>query len=448
MSTTPALPQYDRGYQPKAPGAQTPEKYPAAPGANYRTWGEQEGWTYDPYTDQYYRPSPEKPGMLEQLTPVAATVAGTGMAYGLGQRVAQNGFGSLIPDIFSNPVAQSTQSTGTVTATPVGGSGLLNGAEAAATAPSAPAPLSGSPVDAMPPMQTAGGAEAVSSEGLLSIPESGFGSVAIPAAMMVGANLGTHYGRQAAERSGAGRAWAGANAMNPINQAQEAIGSVGDVIKGGGLDQNARIALALPTAGLSLIPFGHSRDYYDGKNRSGMLNAATNDTGSLSMQTSNGGRFAVTADQFRKDPTTYNYSGGSDEDISAANPLSYLLTGRDPGETANEQFAGLLANAHQQGVSTQDLYSQFGWDYDRAYQTVANSDLDQQDKDALLNGLDQAFDQHAYANGAKPQPTENRGLLNAPESKPTEYSNERFKQSSGLIPVNSGSGRRVVSRRG
>jgi hypothetical protein len=69
------------------PGQKNPSKYPISVGPNYNQYGEQPGYVYHPWTDEYYIDpnaqnqyyesqglGPEKaPGMFEQLAPVAAT---------------------------------------------------------------------------------------------------------------------------------------------------------------------------------------------------------------------------------------------------------------------------------------------------------------------------------------------------------------------------------------
>ena len=154
---------------------------------------------------------------------------------------------------------------------------------------------------------------------------------------------------------------------------------------------------------LDLFGFGHGKNYTDGKTREKMLGQL----GSLDAQTASGERYSVTPDQFRKDPSTYNYDQASptmQEDIGAAQALAFVKSGKEPGKKGFNDLTGLFANAHKSGVSTQDLYQRYGESYDSARAKIQGSDLQQKVKDALFNGLDQSFGVNAYAGGAKPTP--------------------------------------------
>lgn len=53
-------------YTPQAPGPQNPNNYPVSPGENYRRWGEQQGWVYDPYKDHYFPDPKAQQNLYEQ----------------------------------------------------------------------------------------------------------------------------------------------------------------------------------------------------------------------------------------------------------------------------------------------------------------------------------------------------------------------------------------------
>lgn len=92
--------------QGRSPGPQMPQKY-ISTGPNYRTWGEQPGYYYVPQLDQYFLDQrqlegqlqdqgviPKPPGLLEQITPVAATA---GALYG-GKQLAEGLFSGTKDD--------------------------------------------------------------------------------------------------------------------------------------------------------------------------------------------------------------------------------------------------------------------------------------------------------------------------------------------------------------
>lgn len=110
-----------------APGPQNPGKYPFT-GSNYAKYGEQQGFIYNPYKDQYQpdpkvakeygessgliEPEPKPPGLFDSLAPVAGTV---GAIYGAK---------ALAPQLVGN-----LATAGTATAPGVAGSGLLGAAQ-------------------------------------------------------------------------------------------------------------------------------------------------------------------------------------------------------------------------------------------------------------------------------------------------------------------------------
>lgn len=129
-------------------GPQTPQKYPRV-GANYLEYGEQSGYVYNPFTDQYYidpnaysdwqqqsgitKPTP---GLLETVAPLA----GASLAMSAGQTL-----GSQIPGMLSglggsagtaSTVGATTAPTGLGTAmgaSPVAGVGATGAGTAGAT---------------------------------------------------------------------------------------------------------------------------------------------------------------------------------------------------------------------------------------------------------------------------------------------------------------------------
>jgi len=151
----------------------TSSKYPFV-GDNYRIHGEQAGYIYYPWTDQYYADpkavqsyqqqagyapeQPETPGLLSSLAPIA----GAGLAMGVGQGLAKDpsgfigGIGDSVSGLFglgggetaaaetanvaaSAPVAEATTTTG---------SGLLGLGESAAPEAIATSVQTGAPATA------------------------------------------------------------------------------------------------------------------------------------------------------------------------------------------------------------------------------------------------------------------------------------------------------------
>lgn len=103
-----------RGYNP-APGPQEPNKYPFV-GPNYKRYGEQPGFFYDPYKDQYF-PNPKTrqellekqgvvdkppspPGLAEQLVPIGAAAGALYVGKGIGEGV---------PGFFTEPGRMGTK---------------------------------------------------------------------------------------------------------------------------------------------------------------------------------------------------------------------------------------------------------------------------------------------------------------------------------------------------
>lgn len=172
--------------------------------------------------------------------------------------------------------------------------------------------------------------------------------------------------------------------LKPNNTVQDVIGLSNPV--------TAPVALA----DLAGIHFGHSGNYYQGKDRENFINKNSED----------GQIGGVTAEQFRKDPTTYNYDQSSpthDTDIGAGQALAYLKTGAKPGEKPFTDTTGLYANLHKNGMPTEDEFSEAGYNHDSAYgqihQDYLDGKLDKNTADILKNGLDQAFGVGAYGSG-------------------------------------------------
>jgi hypothetical protein len=104
-----------KGYSP-APGPQNPGKYPFV-GNSYKTYGEQVGFLYDPYSDSYKKDPrevqkqlereglgpPKPPGMFESLAPIAGTAGALYLGKHLGQKIPGylEGAGDKISGMFS-----------------------------------------------------------------------------------------------------------------------------------------------------------------------------------------------------------------------------------------------------------------------------------------------------------------------------------------------------------
>lgn len=135
------------GYYP-APGKQNPSKYPHV-GANYQQYGEQPGYVYYPWNDQYYpdpkqqaawaeqaglkEPEKKPPGLLEQAAPIAVAGGALALGQGLGKNPAgfingiTDGLGGLFGGGGGSSAASTAASTGTEAAT--GTTGLIGGGE-------------------------------------------------------------------------------------------------------------------------------------------------------------------------------------------------------------------------------------------------------------------------------------------------------------------------------
>lgn len=120
------------GYNP-TPGPKNPGKYPFV-GPSYQYYGEQQGYIYDPYSDNYV-PDPkvqnqyyedagikeEDPSYMDALIPVAAT----GVTYGLAQGFANNpdgfmtGIGNMIPSWGSSAPAATNAAPAAANTAPV-----------------------------------------------------------------------------------------------------------------------------------------------------------------------------------------------------------------------------------------------------------------------------------------------------------------------------------------
>jgi hypothetical protein len=125
----------------KTAGPQQPNKYPTAVGSNYLQYGEQPGFVYDSYTDQYYkdkkayeeylyttqqaeRPK-EAPGLFEQVAPVAALGGAYAVSQGIGEGLTkEGGFLSKAGDTLGGLLdLGSTGNTAATTTTGVGTAG-------------------------------------------------------------------------------------------------------------------------------------------------------------------------------------------------------------------------------------------------------------------------------------------------------------------------------------
>ena len=129
----PKVPNYN-----PSPGQMTPEKY-AFIGNNYKKYGEQPGFRYDPYTDQYYadRRTPEQkkldeegppkpPGLIDTLAPIA----GVGGSIYLGKELGK-GLGGQISGMFGSGAATEAPALGEAV---TGATGATQGAASVAGA--------------------------------------------------------------------------------------------------------------------------------------------------------------------------------------------------------------------------------------------------------------------------------------------------------------------------
>lgn len=239
------------GYNP-TPGPKNPGKYPFV-GPSYNYYGEQQGYIYDPYSDNYV-PDPkvqnqyyeenglkeDEPGYMDALLPIA----GAGVSYGLAQGFANNpsgfvsGIGEMIPSWgASAPAATSAApaatSAGTTAAANTGlissGSSAASGAAGATATESA---LGIGSAGATTAASSAGGAATFSSAaaaeaagytavgtaaegGVIAVPASGSGAAGMaayagPAAL---AALAAATAYQSYQNYGAAKDAAGDGAM-------------------------------------------------------------------------------------------------------------------------------------------------------------------------------------------------------------------------------------------
>lgn len=389
---------------------QKPENYEAGVGSHYV--GEIPGWEYSPYDDLYHPPGKKeedgKQGLGQYLIPVAAA-AGT---YALVQGFAKS------PTEFVKGVSDFVKSGTDAVSELFGGTPTPPVTTPPTTAPTtpveAPTPLPSNVPFSMPGSTTPGAPSTpvVSSAGPTEgIPGSagadytsgaGSGGFFGPSTGTIGLNSLQTLGPAAAVA-----AYYGPSAYQHGKPILEGKATDDDWLKGA-LLSNPITAWAVPIADKFGIGIGHSKNYYNAQDRDSVLTELSGGTGQLDFTKGDGSTFSLGAKDYRNNPDTYNYdqtSPDKDRDIGAAHALAYLQTG-DVNSTRYEQLVGALANVRKQGVSTEELYKRFGYDYNTAYQRIASDPgLKQEDKDILLNGLDQSFGTNAYKNTAKPIPT-------------------------------------------
>lgn len=397
-------------------------------GPNGAYFGVQAGYDYDPKSDSYVKHEPKKPSAGSQYATLGAAGLATAGGYAIANGIAQQ----FAPATAAEQLAQQqlaqqaaqqaaqqggaqVATQGTASAAGAGGAqgaGLI-GNSAATAVPQAPNLVSATAVPAaetgVAQVGTQGAATAAGTPAFEVGAPSWAGYAAAAGDVYTGASQfgdwrdqGEDYAATRAEQQAAlavadvftgglaglantGARWAAPHFMNEIDKFGTKYGLLGNIVRATGI--------------------GHSKDYYDGKTRKRILNALDGEGDGLTYQGANGPIY-ITPEQFRKDPTLYNYDQGGpthDSDIGAAQALAYLTTGAKPGSTPFEQTAGLFANLHKNGVSSDELYGKVGLDYNTAYQKIASdTDLKPEDRDAFLNGLDQSFGANAYANGAQP----------------------------------------------
>lgn len=106
------------------PGPKQPGKYPVQPGPKYDYYGEQQGWIYNPYSDEYMpdpatsqawgeevgliEPEEKPPGLGEQLLPVAATAGTMYAAQELGKEAVGGGLYDTVSGWFGGGEAATT----------------------------------------------------------------------------------------------------------------------------------------------------------------------------------------------------------------------------------------------------------------------------------------------------------------------------------------------------
>jgi len=272
-----------------------------------------------------------------------------------------------------------------------GGGGAATGAGAAGAGAATGATVGGSAAGAGAAASTAGvGAVGAAAPGVAAAPGmfAGAGSALLPVAGIAAGGL----------------------------LAQQSIKGIKDLVNGKKLSWGSKAALALPTFGASLIPFGHGKNYWASKDRAKMLGGLESQFGPQEFTTGSGEKVAIDPKLFEKFRGEYNYDMNSatrDKDIGTANPLAYLLTGEKVGSKKFTDLASTLATISQKGVAAKDLYGKYGLDYSKARtQIEGDKNLDQATKDAFINGLNVNLGNPAQSNqgspGMRPRKDDNR----------------------------------------
>jgi hypothetical protein len=161
-----------------------------------------------------------------------------------------------------------------------------------------------------------------------------------------------------------------------------------------------RAQAAFSTMGASEIPrlfgFGHSKNYYEGKNRKNFANALNEKYGPGTID----------AEQFRSDPTSFNYdlnSPGKKKELGGAQALSYLLGAGSVGSKGYTDLSARFANDIKGGADVKGLYAKYGLDYNKAMEGLgADTNISAEHKAALQGGLNDAF-------GTQPSQQSNQG---------------------------------------
>ena len=427
----------DSSKWPKNPG-----HYPFPVGSNYVGEDPSGYWVYasdnqyhpnqdvvQQYNDDNHlsTPKPKQPGLGEQLLPVAGAAGALAAGTYLGQTALPSiggifGLGS--PP--ANPAQIIPTSVAPGAAAPFSGLGGSGGAAAGTGAGVSGAPASAGGVSGG--LGTGGSAfQGVQASG-------GVLPGAAPTGSTLGSTVGGLWGSGGSTVAGQGLF--GLSGASPILGAsgiaagaatglEQGMG-VKNFLEGNDLSLTEQAALALPTFGLSFLAnpisdflgLGHSENYYDAKARQRQLEhiaEALNGEGSktLSFQKQDGTQYSVNSSDFRHNQNTFNYDQSSPnmaEDIGVGNAAAYFL-GFEPGSKGFTDWAGLLAGAHKNGVSTSSVFSGVGLpsDHDHLYGQVILDEqagkIDKQTADQIKNGLDQSFHVGAYAGGKTPSPT-------------------------------------------
>ena len=380
-------------------------------------------------------PKPKQPGIWDTVAPIAA---GAGAIAG-GQYIGSQ----VLPGLFN-------LGSSTVPSTTLGGAGVGAGAVPTSVAPSASAagvngsisgaggaaavPTSAAPASAAPFSGIGGGAG-----GSSAAPSGAFAGIQASGGVSAAPQFGSTLGSTASGLWGSGGSTVAGQGIFGLSGASPILGASGaasgaltgleqglgvkNFLEGNDLSLTEQAALALPTFGLSFLAnpisdflgLGHSQNYYDAKNRQLQLEhiaEALNGDGSkdLTFTKPDGSAYTVNSSDFRHNQDIFNYdqsSSNMQEDIGAANAAAYLL-GFKPGDKDFTDWAGLLANAHKNGVSTGNVFAGVGLpsDHDHLYGQVILDEqagkIDHQTADQLKNGLDQSFHVGAYAGGKKP----------------------------------------------